>query len=93
MAHAIAAVRALKSSLRAKAGRRKRGLNSARSRFSQAVFMAVAMDLGDPSSPLSDVHPRYKKPVGQRLAQGALAVAYGPTSQTPSFSRLGVCQP
>ena len=41
--------------------------------------MAVAADLGDPNSPLTDVHPRYKRPVGERLSNGALAIAYGRT--------------
>ena len=41
------------------------------------VFMAVAMDLGDPQSPYGSVHPRYKEDVGARLALSAAAVAYG----------------
>ena len=41
------------------------------------VFMAVAIDLGDPQSPYGSVHPRYKEDVGERLALSAAAVAYG----------------
>jgi len=48
------------------------------------VFFASAIDLGDPSTPytapLGPVHPRYKKPVGQRLAAAALNVVYGDDS-------------
>lgn len=41
------------------------------------VFMAVATDLGDPTSPFGSIHPRDKEDVGWRLALGALAIAYG----------------
>ena len=41
------------------------------------VFMAVAMDLGNPHSPYSSAHPTDKKDVGERLATASLAVAYG----------------
>lgn len=37
-----------------------------------ATGMAVAIDLGDPA----DIHPRRKRPVGERLARAARAVAY-----------------
>lgn len=40
------------------------------------VFMAVAIDLGDPKSPFGSIHPRDKQDVGIRLAAGAMAVAY-----------------
>ena len=40
------------------------------------VFMAVAMDLGDPTSPFLSVHPRDKQDVGYRLALAGRAVAY-----------------
>jgi len=40
------------------------------------VFMAVAMDLGDPTSPYGSVHPRDKSDVGLRLSVGARAIAY-----------------
>lgn len=41
------------------------------------VFMAVAMDLGDPTSPFGSIHPRDKQDVGARLALAGRAVAYG----------------
>ena len=45
------------------------------------TFFATAIDLGDPSTPytapLGPVHPRYKKPIGDRLADGALNIIYG----------------
>lgn len=40
------------------------------------VFMAVAMDLGDPTSPFRSVHPRNKQDVGYRLALAGRAIAY-----------------
>ena len=40
------------------------------------VFMAVAMDLGDPTSPYGSVHPRDKQDVAARLVLSAKAVAY-----------------
>ena len=40
------------------------------------TFMAVAVDLGDPTAPMGDIHPRYKQQVGQRLATAGLAIAY-----------------
>ena len=40
------------------------------------VFMAVATDLGDPTSPYGSVHIRDKQDVGARLAMAANAVAY-----------------
>ncbi|CAI8011165.1 Sialate O-acetylesterase [Geodia barretti] len=43
----------------------------------RAVFMAVAMDLGDPSSPFGSIHPRDKQDVGLRLALAGRAIAYG----------------
>jgi sialate O-acetylesterase len=44
------------------------------------VFMAVSMDLGDPTSPFGSVHPRDKETVGERLALAGSAVAYGDKS-------------
>ena len=44
------------------------------------VFMAVAMDLGDPTSPYGSIHPRDKQDVGARLALAGRAVAYGDTA-------------
>jgi len=40
------------------------------------VFMAVAIDLGDPTSPFGSVHPRDKQDVGYRLALAGRAIAY-----------------
>lgn len=40
------------------------------------VFMAVAIDLGDPTSPYGSIHPRDKQDVGSRLALSARAVVY-----------------
>ena len=40
------------------------------------VFMAVATDLGDPTSPYGSIHPRDKQDVGARLAMSARAVVY-----------------
>eukprot|EP00750_Incisomonas_marina_P031081 INCI7703.4.p1 GENE.INCI7703.4~~INCI7703.4.p1 ORF type:complete len:615 (+),score=67.28 INCI7703.4:127-1971(+) len=42
--------------------------------------MAAAFDYGDMASPLGNIHPRYKAPVGLRLARAARAVVYGNTS-------------
>ncbi len=39
--------------------------------------MAVITDEGD----MEDIHPKYKKPVGERLALGAMALAYGDTAE------------
>ncbi|XP_028391993.1 sialate O-acetylesterase-like [Dendronephthya gigantea] len=41
------------------------------------VFMAVAMDLGNPNSPYGSIHPTDKTDVGNRLALAGLDVAYG----------------
>ena len=43
----------------------------------QNVFMAVAIDLGDPTSPYGSVHPRDKQDVGDRLSRAGMAVVYG----------------
>ncbi|XP_033119694.1 sialate O-acetylesterase-like isoform X1 [Anneissia japonica] len=40
------------------------------------VFMAVSVDLPDPTSPLRPIHPRYKQDVSRRLALASRAVAY-----------------
>ena len=42
-----------------------------------AVAMASAIDWGDMLSPNGNIHPRWKAPVGARLAQGMAALAYG----------------
>jgi sialate O-acetylesterase len=42
-------------------------------------FLAVAIDLPDFNSPAGDIHPRYKRPIADRLALGAFSVAYGST--------------
>ncbi|KAM9299657.1 sialate O-acetylesterase [Gastrophryne carolinensis] len=44
------------------------------------TFMAVAMDLGDETSPCGSIHPRDKQTVAYRLFLGARAVAYGETN-------------
>ena len=41
------------------------------------VYMATAIDLGDPNSPWTDIHPRYKQQVSKRLSDAALNVVYG----------------
>eukprot|EP01084_Bolivina_argentea_P089145 160906_1 len=41
------------------------------------VFMAVSLDLGDPTSPYGDVHSRYKQQMAQRLSDAALNLVYG----------------
>eukprot|EP01051_Picozoa_sp_SAG22_P023450 SAG22_NODE_6056_length_908_cov_1.211372_2_plen_156_part_01 len=41
------------------------------------IYMAVGVDLGDPTSPWGDIHPRWKKAQAERLALGTRAVAYG----------------
>ena len=38
--------------------------------------MAVAIDLGDPTSPFGSIHPRDKQDVGARLVLSARAVVY-----------------
>ncbi|KAK3096595.1 hypothetical protein FSP39_001552 [Pinctada imbricata] len=43
----------------------------------QNVFMAVAMDLPDFTSPEGSIHPRDKQDVAARLALSGLTVAYG----------------
>ncbi len=51
------------------------------------VFMATAIDLGE--WPVKDpVHSRYKKDVGQRLANGALHIGYGLTDVEFSAPRV-----
>ena len=39
--------------------------------------MAVAMDLGNPSSPYTSIHPTDKSAVGYRLALSGLSLVYG----------------
>jgi len=56
------------------------------------VYMAVSSDLGNPH----DVHPRSKKPVGERLARQALHHVYGmahvtPQGPTPQSVRVDGC--
>lgn len=43
------------------------------------VGMAAAYDYGDTGSPLGNIHPRHKAPVGLRLSFAARALAYGET--------------
>ena len=54
----------------------------------QNVWFATAADCGDPGSPWTDIHPRKKQPVGQRLSAVAAARLYGQsdvTSQGPLY--------
>lgn len=41
------------------------------------TFMAMSIDLQDPYSPSGEIHPGYKKIIGERLSLGALRYAYG----------------
>jgi len=41
------------------------------------VGFGTAMDLGDPTSPWGDIHPRDKEGVGKRLAASARVITYG----------------
>jgi len=41
------------------------------------VGYAVAIDIGDPTSPFGDIHPRRKQEVGRRLALSCLNIQYG----------------
>jgi hypothetical protein len=42
-----------------------------------SVGFAIGTDIGDPQSPQTSIHPRYKAVIGQRLANAALSVSYG----------------
>lgn len=55
---------------------------------SPATGMAVTTDVGDER----DIHPKQKKPVGDRLALAAFSIAYGEkiASSGPSFKELTV---
>jgi len=54
--------------------------------------MVTAIDLGDPTSPLGNIHPENKQTVGQRLALAAQAIAYGEDIlwQSPVLDRITV---
>ena len=41
------------------------------------TFLAIAIDLGDATSPFGDIHPRLKQQVARRLADAAMNVVYG----------------
>lgn len=41
------------------------------------VGYALAIDIGDPTSPEGNIHPRRKQEVGRRLALAAMGVVYG----------------
>ena len=45
---------------------------------------AVAIDLGDPTSPYNSIHPRRKQEVGRRLALAARVLQYGERGVTAS---------
>ena len=47
--------------------------------------MAVAIDLGDPTSPYGSIHPRDKQDVGYRLALSARAVVYNDDNTLDDF--------
>jgi hypothetical protein len=44
------------------------------------VGRAIAIDLGDPTSPAGSIHPRRKQEVGRRLSLAARAIQYGERS-------------
>lgn len=54
------------------------------------VAMAAAYDYGDPNSPLGNIHPEYKAPVGLRLSLAAQALAYSVpvTYKNPSVKSI-----
>lgn len=55
-----------------------------------AVAMAAAYDYGDVASPLGNIHPRYKSPVGRRLSRGASTImSLAPASSEASMSGAG----
>jgi sialate O-acetylesterase len=41
------------------------------------MSVVTAVDLGDPYGPIGSIHPRQKKPVGQRLGNALLSHVYG----------------
>jgi sialate O-acetylesterase len=56
----------------------------------------VAIDIGDPTSPEGDIHPRRKQEVGRRLALSAQKVQYkmqGVVSEGPTFEGVQYVQP
>jgi len=58
------------------------------------VGLGVAMDSGDPSSPLGDIHPRFKQIVGYRISLAARALTYGEKIQYlgPTATQYSVVQ-
>lgn len=52
------------------------------------IGYAAAIDIGDPLSPFTSIHPRHKQPVGTRLSNSALAMVYDQqiTWQSPRYS-------
>jgi hypothetical protein len=50
-----------------------------------ATGYAVALDLGDPSSPFSSIHPRRKQEVGRRLMLAANAVVYNASATQQTY--------
>ena len=51
----------------------------------EAVAYAVAVDLGDPTSPWDCVHPRRKREVGRRIALAAAGIERGRRIRGPEF--------
>jgi hypothetical protein len=59
------------------------------------VAMSSAIDYGDIASPLGNIHPRYKAPVGLRLALAARVLAYqeqGVVYAGPTLAKAKPCQ-
>ena len=57
------------------------------------VGLATAIDIGDPTSPYGNIHPRRKQEVGRRLSLATRALVYGDASvasRGPSLSALAL---
>ena len=62
-----------------------RGAQSFLTSTMEAVAYAVAVDLGDPTSPWDCVHPRRKREVGRRIALAAAGIERGRRIRGPEF--------